>query len=182
MKYNTKYDRWVSKDGLVYRYDKKKDKLVLAKSCYVSGGYIRYGIMKNHKHYGVLVHRLVWETFMGEIPNGMVIDHINTIRDDNRLDNLRCVTQKENCNNPLTKVKNSESKKGKSISVETREKIANSLKGHTPPNKGKYKSEFTLKFIDYFKVTPAENWNLWNKEHTYWFTHNKVCRWEVEDK
>ena len=29
MKYNAKYDRWVSKDGLVYRYDKKNDKLVL---------------------------------------------------------------------------------------------------------------------------------------------------------
>ena len=27
----------------------------------------------------------------------MVIDHINSIRDDNRIDNLQMMTQKENC-------------------------------------------------------------------------------------
>ena len=46
--------------------------------------------------------RIMWEAFNGEIPVGMEIDHINTIRDDNRLENLRMVTHKENCNNPLT--------------------------------------------------------------------------------
>ena len=50
----------------------------------------------------VLVHRLIWETFNGEIPEGYEIDHINTIRNDNRLENLRLVTHKENSNNPLT--------------------------------------------------------------------------------
>ena len=45
------------------------------------------------------VHRLVYETFFGEIPEGMVIDHINGIRDDNRIENLRCITQSENAMN-----------------------------------------------------------------------------------
>lgn len=50
----------------------------------------------------VLMHRLIWETFKGKIPEGYEIDHINTIRTDNRLENLRLVSHKENCNNPLS--------------------------------------------------------------------------------
>lgn len=52
------------------------------------------------------VHRLVWETFVGPIPDGMEIDHINTVRNDNRLANLRVVTHKENQANPITSVRN----------------------------------------------------------------------------
>lgn len=48
------------------------------------------------------IHRLIWETFNGKIPEEYEIDHINTIRNDNRLENLRLVTHKENSNNPLT--------------------------------------------------------------------------------
>lgn len=49
-----------------------------------------------------LMHRIIWETFKGKIPEGYEIDHINTIRNDNRLSNLRLVSHKENCNNPLS--------------------------------------------------------------------------------
>ena len=48
------------------------------------------------------VSHLIWEAFNGEIPSGLEIDHINTVRDDNRLENLRTVNHKENCNNQLT--------------------------------------------------------------------------------
>ena len=54
----------------------------------------------NGKH--ALKHRFIWSAFFGEIPEGMQIDHINTLRDDNRLDNLRLVTDKENKRNPRT--------------------------------------------------------------------------------
>ena len=50
----------------------------------------------------LLAHRIVWEAFNGEIPEGMEIDHINAIRNDNRLENLRLTTPKENRNNPHT--------------------------------------------------------------------------------
>lgn len=36
---------------------------------------------------------------MENIPEGMEIDHINGVRDDNRIDNLRLVTKKENLKN-----------------------------------------------------------------------------------
>lgn len=45
------------------------------------------------------VHILIYNTFIGEIPAGYVIDHINGKRDDNRIENLRCITQSENMKN-----------------------------------------------------------------------------------
>ena len=42
------------------------------------------------------IHRFVYEFFHGPIPEGLVIDHINGDKADNRLHNLEAVTQKEN--------------------------------------------------------------------------------------
>ena len=44
-------------------------------------------------------HRIIWEMHHGPIPEGMEIDHINHVTDDNRIENLRLVTRKENCKN-----------------------------------------------------------------------------------
>lgn len=45
------------------------------------------------------IHNLVAETFIGERPKGYEIDHINRDYLDNRADNLRYVSRKENQNN-----------------------------------------------------------------------------------
>lgn len=47
------------------------------------------------------VHRLVASAFIGDV-DGKEVDHIDTNRKNNSLDNLRIVTRKENANNPLS--------------------------------------------------------------------------------
>lgn len=42
------------------------------------------------------VHRIVYCWFKGKVPSGYVIDHINNIKDDNRIDNLQLLTPQEN--------------------------------------------------------------------------------------
>lgn len=45
------------------------------------------------------VHRLCWEFFYGEIPQGMEVDHIDHDRCNNHPENLRLVSSGENCKN-----------------------------------------------------------------------------------
>lgn len=41
-------------------------------------------------------HRLIWKLVFGTIPNEKMVDHENGICDDNRLENLRLVTNQQN--------------------------------------------------------------------------------------
>ncbi len=45
------------------------------------------------------VHRVIYSMFKGVIADGLVIDHINQIKDDNRIENLRAVSHSENMKN-----------------------------------------------------------------------------------
>lgn len=49
-----------------------------------------------------LIHRLVVETFIGSIPRGLEIDHIDRVKSNNHLENLRLVSHSENCRNRRT--------------------------------------------------------------------------------
>lgn len=66
-------------------------------------GYLAVGLYRNNKKETVLVHRLVCKAFLPNPENKPCVDHINTNRADNRIENLRWVTSKENSNNPITK-------------------------------------------------------------------------------
>lgn len=60
-------------------------------------GYRQIFAYKNSKKVGAyLIHRMVWETFNGPVPDGYVVDHINMDKSDNRLDNLRLLTFQQN--------------------------------------------------------------------------------------
>ena len=66
-----------------------------------SKGYVKVRLYGgSHSDYiQIGVHRLValeFQDICGEYKDGLQVDHINTIRDDNRAENLRWVTKLEN--------------------------------------------------------------------------------------
>lgn len=65
-------------------------------------GYYTFILCKDGKIRSLKAHRLVAEAFIPNEDNKPEIDHINTIRSDNRVENLRWATSKENSNNPLS--------------------------------------------------------------------------------
>lgn len=125
-------------------FSKKSNRFIGAKNI---DGYIQVALTNDYgKIYNFLLHRLIFEESFGEIPEGMEIDHINTIRDDNRICNLRCVTRKENCNNHLTLKHYSEANKGekcywlgKHLSEDHKRKLSEAHKGQNHSEETKRK-------------------------------------------
>ena len=174
MKYNKKYDRWFTKGGLVYRYSESQDKLILCKQTKMKIGYNCFNL--NGKL--IYTHRAVYETFKGEIPDNCEIDHINIVRDDNRLENLRAVTHKENMNNELTRKKVSNTMKeigsplkGKKLSEEVKEKMRIAQRDRAC-------SVFAKKYKEHFGYGHYVNPTQYNTERMYYVRHNNKCRWE----
>lgn len=60
----------------------------------------------------VQTHRLIWELFHDPVPKGYVIDHLNRNPWDNSIENLRCITQKENSRNQSKNSKNTSGETG----------------------------------------------------------------------
>jgi hypothetical protein len=67
---------------------------------------------------GFLSHRVAWAIHFGEWPEGG-IDHINGIRDDNRIHNLRVATQKDNSRNAAMPINNTSGVTGVSLHKDT---------------------------------------------------------------
>ena len=65
-------------------------------------GYINMTLKKEGKWICKKIARIIAETFIPNPENKPCIDHINTIRTDNRIENLKWVTYKENMHNPIT--------------------------------------------------------------------------------
>jgi len=69
------------------------------KKCLVTGGYYAVNLWKNNKMKTQKIHKLVASAFLGHIPCKYkeVVDHINNVRTDNRLENLQLISNRENC-------------------------------------------------------------------------------------
>ena len=106
--------------SLNYKNTKEERILKLTKD---KRGYLRVPLTKDKKRKIYRVHRLVALTFIPNIENKPCIDHINTIKTDNRVENLRWTTLKENNNNELSRKHNSESNKDRKLSEEHKYKI-----------------------------------------------------------
>lgn len=89
-----KYISYNSKTGKLY-WIKTIAAIPAGREC----GYLN-NIYRRIKFRGVLyyAHRIAWYLYYGEEPDND-IDHINGITDDNRIDNLRAATSRENNQN-----------------------------------------------------------------------------------
>ena len=122
--------------SLNYRGCKGKERIM--KQSFYYNGYLKISLKKNRKIKTIKVHRLVAIAFIPNVENKPEIDHKNTIKTDNRVENLRFVTHKENMNNELTRKHNSEAEnnryKGRKHSEETKEKMSEAKKGKSNSN------------------------------------------------
>ena len=62
-------------------------------------GYKYFQVQRGGKRINKFFHYLVAEAFIGERPEGLVIDHIDRNTLNNNVSNLRYITQKENTHN-----------------------------------------------------------------------------------
>jgi hypothetical protein len=130
----------ISKDRLraLFEYDpatgsliskQKRSSISVGDACghIASDGYVYHRV--DGKEY--LVHRLIWVWHFGEIPIASNIDHINGIKNDNRIANLRLVTQAENQKNKRLQKNNTSGFNGVSWDGSRNKwRVQISLRGH----------------------------------------------------
>lgn len=80
-------------------YSEKSGKMKMMDGSIGNKGYYRVSLQKDGIQYTKVVHRLIAQTFIPNPHNLPNIDHINQDRTDNRLENLRWVTNKDNSRN-----------------------------------------------------------------------------------
>ena len=83
---------YVSADGDVYSTFSKK----LLKHYIDLDGYHRIDIYLNHKQKHVKIHKLVYLVWVGDIPKGYQLNHIDDNKDNNNYKNLYLGSQMEN--------------------------------------------------------------------------------------
>lgn len=80
--------------------------------------YLKVNLYKNGVGKPFYIHRLVYETFVGEIPEGMQVNHIDENKENNRVDNLNLMTPSQNINWGTRNAKVSAALRGKPKSPE----------------------------------------------------------------
>lgn len=74
-----------------------KQKIKQLKPQVSNGGYLIIALSDSlGRRRGHTIHRLLYLTFIGQIPDHCEVDHINRVQTDNNLNNLRLITPSQN--------------------------------------------------------------------------------------
>jgi len=114
--------------------------------CKDGGGHFHVVLCKNGISKPKRVHRLVFETFIGEITEGFNVHHIDGYKENNNLDNFKLMSESEHRSLHM---------KGKHHSIESKNKISESMKGknHTEETKIKMSEKKIGEKHPNFKMT-----------------------------
>ncbi len=157
-------DYYADTNSNIWSYKKHQGSLVprKLKLCKNKKGYLLVkigGVVRQ-------VHRLILMTFIGKCPEGMQTCHNNGIKDDNRVENLRWDTPKNNCADRRKHGNQIMGEKhhlyGKKRSVEVKRKISLANKGKQKGKDNhfygkKHTEETKLKMIKMRKNQYGEN-------------------------
>lgn len=84
--------------------------------------YVQLTLCKNGKKEYPLLHRIIWETFNGDIPEGIQVNHHDENKENNALWNLELMTPEANINYGNRNKKVSEKMKGIKPSIKAIQK------------------------------------------------------------
>lgn len=87
-------DYFADTDGNIW--SKKSGELKKLKPADGGSGYLTVALAQNGKNTSYKLHPLILKTFVGSRPEGMEACHNNSIKTDNRIENLRWDTRKNN--------------------------------------------------------------------------------------
>lgn len=110
---------YVSNYGRVsnFNYRNTGDR-ILMKPFNTKQGYYQIALVdRNGKRVKKLIHRLVAEAFIPNPKNKSEVDHIDTNRYNNIVDNLRWTTREENYNNPKSHINRVNGQKNKTSKI-----------------------------------------------------------------
>lgn len=175
---------FIYEDGRIFSLNRNR----FLKQSNTKDGYKRIELKDNDKKgKSFFVHRLIYETFKGLIQKGLEIDHINGIRDDNRLNNLRLLTHKENSLNRhnLEQYKENDRKtylRKKDYNKQYFKEYKEEHKEEMREYKKKYYQEHKEENQEKYKQYRKDNKDKYNKYNREYYKQNKEVLQEKNKK
>ena len=162
------------------------NKVKLLKQYTDKKGYKRIGLYKNGKYKLYMVHRLVTIAFIPNPNNLPIINHKDEDKTNNNVNNLEWCTYEYNNTYGTARKRASESRKGKTLSEETKKKISKTKKGKhhseeskkkmSESHKGKHHSEETKK-----KMSESGKCKTLSEEHKKKISESKKGKHRSEE-